>query len=149
MILISKFKKGFIEIINNFEKNLINLQSIDNIVFELIKNNDSARKTLEIFDKNKHEMENTKNSYDKYYHAKANCEAAELGKIQTLFAILLSVAKEIKDYAKKVFIEHQNAKKVYEDCLNDLRADLYGLQKAKEHGYCSDKVKDVGKIFKK
>ena len=60
MILISKFKKGFIEIINNFEKNLINLQSIDNIVFELIKNNDSARKTLEIFDKNKHEMENTK-----------------------------------------------------------------------------------------
>ena len=44
----------------NFEKNLINLQSIDNIVFELIKNNDSARKTLEIFDKNKHEMENTK-----------------------------------------------------------------------------------------
>lgn len=33
MILISKFKKGFIEIINNFEKNLINLQSIDNIVF--------------------------------------------------------------------------------------------------------------------
>ncbi|UKI40830.1 MAG: hypothetical protein L6V95_12020 [Candidatus Melainabacteria bacterium] len=42
---------------------------------------------------------------------KANCEAAELGKIQTLFAILLSVAKEIKDYAKKVFIEHQNAKK--------------------------------------
>lgn len=85
MILISKFKNDFIEIINNFEKNLINLESIDAMI----------------------------------------------------------------EHAKKVFIEHQNAKKIYEDCLNDLRADLYGLQKAKEHGYCSDKVKDVGKIFKK
>lgn len=89
MILISKFKKGFIEIINNFEKNLINLQSIDNIVFELIKNNDSARKTLEIFDKNKHEMKNTKNSYDKYYHAKANCEAAELGMMQAFLLVFI------------------------------------------------------------
>ena len=69
--------------------------------------------------------------------------------MQAFFASFYSFLKEIKDYAKKVFIEHQNAKKVYEDCLNDLRADLYGLQKAKEHGYCSDKVKDVGKIFKK
>ncbi len=35
MILISKFKKGFIEIINNFEKNLINLQSIDAMIEHL------------------------------------------------------------------------------------------------------------------
>ena len=135
--------------ITGYAVNIKNDEELYNIIFELIKNNDSARETLEIFDKNKQEMESIKDSYDKYYHAKANCEAAELGKIQTLFAILLSIAKEIKDYAKKVFIEHQNAKKIYEDCLNDLRADLYGLQKAKEHGYCSDKVKDVGKIFKK
>ena len=135
--------------ITGYAVNIKNDEELYNIIFELIKNNDSARETLEIFDKNKQEMESIKDSYDKYYHAKANCEAAELGKIQTLFAILLSIAKEIKDYAKKVFIEHQNAKKVYEDCLNDLIADLYGLQKAKEHGYCSYKVKDVEKIFKK
>lgn len=129
--------------------NITDDKKLEEIFYTIVKNNQSALEVYNIFLRNKHEMENTKNSYDKYYHAKANCEAAELGKIQTLFAILLSVAKEIKDYAKKVFIEHQNAKKVYEDCLNDLRADLYGLQKAKEHGYCSDKVKDVGKIFKK
>ncbi len=129
--------------------NITDDKKLEEIFYTIVKNNQSALEVYNIFLRNKHEMENTKNSYDKYYHAKANCEAAELGKIQTLFAILLSVAKEIKDYAKKVFIEHQNAKKIYEDCLNDLRADLYGLQKAKEHGYCSDKVKDVGKIFKK
>lgn len=42
-----------------------------------------------------------------------------------------------------------DAKKVFLDCMNDLRADLYGLKKAKEHGYCSDKLKDIDKIFKK
>lgn len=129
--------------------NITDDKKLEEIFYTIVKNNQSALEVYNIFLRNKHEMENTKNSYDKYYHAKANCEAAELGMMQAFFASFYSFLKEIKDYAKKVFIEHQNAKKVYEDCLNDLRADLYGLQKAKEHGYCSDKVKDVGKIFKK
>lgn len=129
--------------------NITDDKKLEDLFFNIVKNNQSALEVYDIFLKNKHEMETTKNSYDKYYHAKANCEAAELGKMQAFFAGMYSIFKEIKDYAKKVFIEHQNAKKVYEDCLNDLIADLYGLQKAKEHGYCSYKVKDVEKIFKK
>lgn len=35
---------------------------------------------------------------DKYYYAKANCAAAELCIIQGLWAIVFSVAKEVKDY---------------------------------------------------
>jgi len=41
-------------------------------------------------------------------------------------------------------------KEVAKDCWQDLKADWYGIQKAKEHGYCSDKVKDVYKdVFNK
>lgn len=36
-------------------------------------------------------------------------------------------------------------KTVAKDCLQDLQADFYGIKKAKEHGCCSDKVKDVYK----
>lgn len=36
-----------------------------------------------------------------------------------------------------------NFKDVAKDCWQDLKADWYGIQKAKEHGYCSDKVKNV------
>ncbi len=82
---------------------------------------------------------------DKYYHAKANCTSAELGFIQTLWTIVLSIGKELYDYYKKVFKLHMNFKEVFNDCRQDLQADWYGIRKAKEHGYCSDKVKDVYK----
>lgn len=86
---------------------------------------------------------------DKYYHAKANCESAELGIIQTLWAVLYSLLKEAKDLYYKVFKYHINFVEVAKDCWQDLKADWYGIQKAKEHGYCSDKVKDVYKdVFK-
>lgn len=64
------------------------------------------------------------------------------------WAIVFSIGREVSDYYKKVFIAHKDAKIIFEDCMRDLKADLYGLMKAREHGYCSDKVKDVGNIFK-
>lgn len=57
--------------------------------------------------------------------------------------------KEIYDFSKKVFSLHMDIKEVAKDCLQDLKADWYGIQKAKEHGYCPDKVRDVNDyVFK-
>lgn len=102
-----------------------------------------SRQVYKIFLDNKHEMEVARDGMDKYYHAKANCTAAELGFMYKLWAIALSVGKEFKDYYHKVFELHMDFREVFNDCLQDLRADWYGIQKAKEHGYCSDKVKNV------
>ncbi len=124
-------------------------KGLEDTVYNLIKDIEEARVVYEIFQSNKHEMETTANSFDKYYHAKANCESAELGTIEAMWAVVFSVFKEVKDYFKKVFSLHMDAKKVFLDCMNDLRADLYGLNKAKEHGYCSEKLKDIDKVFKK
>ena len=63
---------------------------------------------------------------------------------------MFSVGKEVKDLIYKVFKYHMNFREVAQDCLQDLKADLYGILKAKEHGYCSEKVKNVYKdVFNK
>ncbi len=129
--------------------NITDDKELEDTVYNLIKDIEEARVVYEVFQSNKHEMETTANSYDKYYHAKANCESAELGTIEAMWAVVFSLFKEVKDFYKKVRYDHMDAKKVFIDCMNDLRADLYGLMKAKEHGYCSDKLKDIDKIFKK
>ena len=111
-------------------------------IFNLTK---ESRQVYQIFLEHKHEMEAAKDGMDKYYHAKANCTAAELGLIHKIWTMLLSIGKEFYDYYKKVFKLHMDFKEVFHDCGQDLQADWYGIQKAKEHGYCSDKVKDVYK----
>ena len=63
---------------------------------------------------------------------------------------MFSVGKEVKDLIYTVFKYHMNFREVAQDCLQDLKADLYGILKAKEHGYCSEKVKNVYKdVFNK
>lgn len=136
-------------VITGMAVDITNDKELEDKVYNLIKDIEEARVVYEVFESNKHEMETTANSFDKYYHAKANCESAELGTIETMWAVVYSIFKEIKDFYKKVRYDHMDAKKVFLDCMNDLRADLYGLMKAKEHGYCSDKLKDIDKIFKK
>lgn len=135
--------------ITGFAANIKDDSKLEEKVYNIIKNIDEAREVYEIFVEHKQEMIDTADGFDKYYHAKANCESAELGIIQGLWAVIFSIGKEIKDFKYKVFEDHQDFKKVFIDCMQDLRADLHGLMKAKEHGYCSDKVKDVGDIFKK
>lgn len=94
------------------------------------------------------EMERTR-GYDKYYHAKANCESAQLGSIGNLVAQILSVGKEIKDLLKKTIVMGMSLKDAWNDSVADIKADYYGLEKGREGGYCGDSVKDVEKIFKK
>jgi len=130
--------------------NITDDKKLENIMENISNLTNESRQVYQIFLEHKHEMEETKDGMDKYYHAKANCTSAELGFIQTLWAIVYSFFKEVKDFYYKVFKYHMGFKAVAIDCLQDLKADLYGIQKAKEHGYCSDKVKDVYKdVFNK
>lgn len=125
--------------------NITDDKNLEDIMGKIADLTNESREVYQIFLEHKHEMEEAKDGMDKYYHAKANCTSAELGFIQTLWALVYSFLKEGKDLYYKVFKCHMDFKAVAIDCWQDIRADLYGIQKAKEHGYCSAKVKDVYK----
>ncbi|MCR4881841.1 MAG: hypothetical protein K6A44_07820 [bacterium] len=125
--------------------NVTDISGLERIFYELSGLNDEAREVYEIFLTHKKEMEVANNGMDKYYHAKANCTAAELGEMQEKWANVYSWAKEVKDFLYKVLVKHMNVRDVWNDCAKDLQADKYGIQKAKEHGNCKNKVKNVYK----
>ena len=130
--------------------NITNDEKLESTAEKIFSLTNESRQVYQIFLEHKHEMQEARDGMDKYYHAKANCTSAELGLIQGFYAVLLSISKEFYDYYKKVFKLHMDYKQVFNDCMQDLKADWYGIQKAKEHGYCSDKVKDVYKdVFNK
>lgn len=107
-----------------------------------------AENALYIFKANKAEMETIKNSYDKYYHAKANCEATKLGEIGELAAYTLSIGKEVWDLYRKVYLTKElSFEDAVKDCTNDLIADEYGIRKGHEEGQCKVLVKDVRKYI--
>ena len=103
------------------------------------KKNDIAS----IFYKNYNDMKeaNTKKA-DKYFHAKANCEAGQRNALGT--ALSISIGREIVDgiynnpYVKKLPLKTNLL-----DCKDDLYVDLYGLYQGYTHPYdnCTDLVK--------
>ena len=135
--------KNCVACVTGMAINITDDQNLEDIMTNITNLTDESKEVYQIFLEHKHEMEETRDGMDKYYHAKANCTAAELGEIQTLWAGLYSILKEVKDFIYKVFKYNMDFKEVAKDCLQDLKADWYGIQKAKEHGYCSDKVKNV------
>lgn len=93
-------------------------------------------------------MEKTR-GYDKYYHAKANCEAAKRGATGEAIAYLISYGKEVKDLLYKVIVLKWDFDEVVKDCLEDIEADKYGIEKSRKEGSCGDLVKDVRDLYKK
>lgn len=136
------------KIANKYTFDITNDKQLQAIASEIFKHFESANNAYKIFEENKTLMEEKKGHIDKYYHAKANCESAELGVMEAIWAVIFSVSKEIKDYYVKVFILHKDAVEIYKDCLSDLEADRQGLIKAYEEGECSKKVEDVENYFK-
>lgn len=106
-----------------------------------------AKQAYDIFVEKKAEMEQYR-GYDKYYHAKANCEATELGTIGELTAHILSAAKEAKDILKKTIIQGQDVVDVWNDSLNDIGADVYGIEQGHRCRYCDFTEQDVKDVFK-
>ena len=135
-------------VVTGYAANISNDDKLEDAVYNIVKHIEPAREAYEKFLENKEAMEAAQDGLDKYYHAKANCEAAELGMFQEMAAAAFSVAKEVKDAYAKIIENHQNVTVVLKDCWMDLKADWYGLEKAKEHGECKDKVKDAPEIFR-
>lgn len=105
-----------------------------------------AKQAYDIFAEKKSEMEQYR-GYDKYYHAKANCEATELGIIGELTAYILSAAKEAKDILKKTIIQGQDVVNVWNDSLNDIGADVYGVDQEHHCQYCNFSEQEIKYIF--
>ena len=106
-----------------------------------------AKQAYDIFVEKKSEMEQYR-GYDKYYHAKANCEATQLGTIGELTAYILSAAKEAKDIFKKTVVLGKDVVDVWNDSLNDLGADVYGIEQGHHCRYCDFTEQDVKDVFK-
>lgn len=106
-----------------------------------------AKQAYDIFVEKKSEMEQYR-GYDKYYHAKANCEATELGTIGELTAHILSAAKEAKDIFKKTIVQGKDVVDVWNDSLNDIGADVYGIEQGHRCRYCDFTEQDVKDVFK-
>lgn len=148
---IQEFKK-YIDYYKQLSDEKINFSNYDfvfNYGYTALEIIESGINSYDIFNKNKKDMENTINAFDKYFHAKANCETVELGTIESMWAVIWSVGKEIYDIIKKVFIIKMKFDVALKDSYNDLKADFYGWEKGNQNGICSDKVNDVGKIFDK
>lgn len=129
--------------ITGFAASVSENSGLKDIVLELLRTRKTSSEALALFEYNKRLMAEERKHSDKYYHAKANCDAASLGVLQALWAEILSIAKEVDDYKYKVKDQHRNFIVIFIDCMEDLKADFYGLLKARNRGYCSEEVLPV------
>lgn len=137
------------DIIENFIKDAISLYSTTitaNLAYSAMNNIQTAKDAYHDFQKNKAEMIQFREN-DKYHHAKANCEAVKRGLTGEMTAYILSYGKEVYDIFKKVIFDGMEFQRAWNDSLEDLRADRYGIQKGHENGECKVNVKNVGDIF--
>lgn len=122
-------------------------QGLTNAANAVLEEFAEAKHAYDIFVEKKAEMEQYK-GYDKYYHAKANCQATELGTIGELTAHILSAAKEAKDILKKTIMQGQDVVDVWNDSLNDIGADVYGIEQGHRCRYCDFTEQEVEDVFK-
>lgn len=87
--------------------------------------------------------------YDKFYHAKANCEAVKRGLTGEAVAYLASIGKEIVDIIKKTSKKQLTFIEAVKDSLEDLDADFYGIENGYLEGSCTINVENVGAIINK
>ncbi len=69
---------------------------------------------------------------DKFYHANANYDCTKRSEVGEITAKILSILKEVWDLIDKISHKKMSAQKAWDDSMGDLRADWYGIQKAKE-----------------
>lgn len=119
-----------------------------NLGYSIVSEIDIAMNAYHDFQKNKAEMIAYK-GYDKYHHAKANCEATKRGLTGEAMAYTLSYGKEVYDIIKKVIVDGMKFEKAWNDSMEDLQADMYGINAGHQDGACSVNVENVGNIINK
>ena len=63
---------------------------------------------------------------DKYFHSKANCEAAQHGVEGAIVADVISNAREFLDFPKNKYIKKMSNKEILKDFAQDQYANHYG-----------------------
>lgn len=63
---------------------------------------------------------------DKYFHSKANCEAAQQGAEGAIIADVISNARELLDFPKNKYIKKMSNKEILKDYIEDQFANHYG-----------------------
>ena len=102
-----------------------------------------------IFNDYKENMENKIGGHkDKYWHTKANCDVSKQGIIDTGYAVLLSIAKEVYDYYRKTQKLHMESKSVIEDCKQDLYVDWEGIKQGLKGAVCEVKAIEMEEKYK-
>lgn len=85
--------------------------------------------TIKTFYTNYKNMQNDKShiNSDKFYHAKANCEAGQF--YDPINALILDFAKELNDLIQKNIFKRNGLtfEQNMQDSANDIQADYYGL----------------------
>lgn len=70
---------------------------------------------------------------DKYFHSKANCEAAQRGFDGEVVSRALSIYRELEEGSRKVLFEGKDLIEQIEDAKRDMKANDYGREQGKKY----------------
>lgn len=103
--------------------------------------------TVDVFWENYQDMKEANTiGADKYFHSKANAEAAQLGKTDKEVADFISRAREVVDFWKYLLRDKMEVEAIIEDMNKDLKANTYGRKVGRENPDAP--VKDLIKIYR-
>ena len=111
---------------------------------------DTIYKSVEDFIRNFEDMKKANTiGGDKYFHAKANCEAAQRGDIGAFISEGISDFREFTDQFKNTLIKKMTLKESIQDTIEDQKANNYGRNQGKSNPNTScsqllDKVRPNG-----
>ena len=70
---------------------------------------------------------------DKYFHAKANCDAAKRGKIASLVATIICDVREITDLFRNTLFNKMRFTESLKDSKGDFAANKYGREQGRKY----------------
>jgi len=116
-------------------------------VRRLLNDLQQFRETVDIFWENYQDMKEANTiGADKYFHSKANAEAAQLGKTAEEVADFISRAREVIDFWKYLLRDKMEVEAIIEDMNKDLKANAYGRKVGRENPDAP--AKDLIKIYR-
>ena len=83
---------------------------------------------------------------DKYFHAKANCQAAQRGLLGEVIANAISLLREIEEGTRKVVSKGNTLTEQIKDAKQDMKANKYGRKQGKT--YPDDRCEVLIDIFR-
>lgn len=125
-------KEDISRVIGNFSHYNSNLiQGLINDIISLEDPLDTLYQTISIFLTNYYQMlDADTHGADKYFHAKANCEAAQRGIVGEMIAKAIGDLREFVDSFKNIYIK----KYTIEESLKDIQEDLEANQEGRDLG---------------